>query len=145
VSRRTERVARLIQAIVADAIQNRLQDPRIEPLTSVTRAEVSADLSVARVHVSVMADEARRQLCLRALRHAAGRLRSLIAEETALRRVPRLEFYLDDSVRGSFETVEALDQIMTEMGEPPTWEDRQAGQERPAEAPPVDQLEQEDA
>jgi ribosome-binding factor A len=122
VSRRTERVASLIRTVVAEAIQNRLSDPRILPLTSVTRTEVSADLSVARVHVSVMADERRRELCVRALRHAAGRLRSFVAEAVTLRQVPRLEFHLDDSVQRSFETVETLDRIMTEMGERPAWD-----------------------
>jgi ribosome-binding factor A len=121
-SRRTERVASLIRTVVAEAIQNRLSDPRIAPLTSVTRIEVSADLSLARVYVSVLADQAGQKLCLRALRHAAGRLRSFLAEAVTLRQVPRLDFHLDDSVRRSIETVETLDRIMTEMGERPAWD-----------------------
>lgn len=125
VSRRTERVASLIRTVVAEAIQNRLSDPRIAPLTSVTRIEVSADLSVARVYVSVLANEPRRQLCVRALRHAAGRLRSFVAEAVTLRQVPRLDFHLDDSVQRSIETVETLDRIMTEMGERPAWDVRE--------------------
>lgn len=117
VSRRTERVASLVRAILAEAIQNRLSDPRIEPLTSITRVEISADLSVAHVYVSVMAEQRRRELTLRALRHAAGRLRSLVAHEITLRQTPQLEFRLDDSVQQSFRTVQQIDGLMEELGE----------------------------
>lgn len=116
-SRRTERVANLVRAILAEAIQNRLNDPRIEPLTSITRVEVSADLSVAHVYVSVMAEEKRRQLSLRALRHAAGRLRTLVAHEVTLRQTPQLDFRLDESVQQSFQTVQQIDQLMEELGQ----------------------------
>jgi ribosome-binding factor A len=118
VSRRTERVASLIRSILAEAIQNRLSDPRIEPLTSITRVEVSADLSVAHVYVSVMAEAPRRKLSVSALRCAAGRLRSVVAQEVTLRQTPQLDFRLDDSVQRSFETVQQLDRIMQELDEP---------------------------
>jgi ribosome-binding factor A len=117
VSRRTERVASLIRTILAEAIQNRLNDPRIEPLTSITRVDVSADLSVAHVYVSVMAEGERRKLSVEALRHAAGRLRSLVAREVTLRQTPQLDFRLDESVQRSFETVQQLDRMMEELDE----------------------------
>jgi ribosome-binding factor A len=117
VSRRTERVASLVRNILAEAIQSRLSDPRIEPLTSITRVEVSPDLSVAHVYVSVMAEEARRELSVRALRHAAGRLRWLVAHEVTLRQVPELDFRLDGSVQQSFRTVQQIDRLMEELGE----------------------------
>jgi ribosome-binding factor A len=115
VSRRTERVASLIRSVVADAIHNRLSDPRIESLTSITRVEVSADLSVAHVYVSVMAEEPRQKLSVQALRHASGRLRSLVAEQVVLRQAPALDFRLDGSVQGSFQTVQQIDRIMEEL------------------------------
>jgi ribosome-binding factor A len=118
VSRRTERIGSLLRAVLAEAIRNRLNDPRIEPLTSITRVEVSADLSVAHVYVSVMAEGARRELSVETLRHAAGRLRCMVAERVALRQTPELDFRLDESVRRSFETVQRLDRMMAELDEP---------------------------
>ncbi len=117
-SRRIQRVASLIRTILAEAIQSRLSDPRIEPLTSITRVEVSADLSIAHVHVSVMAEAPRRELTVRALRHASGRLRSLVAREVSLRQVPELDFQLDESVQQSFRTVQQIDGLMEEFDEP---------------------------
>jgi ribosome-binding factor A len=119
VSRRTERIGSLIRTTLAGAIQSRLSDPRIEPLTSITRVDVSADFSVAHVYVSVMAEESRRRLSVQALQHAAGRLRTLIAQQLTLRQAPALDFRLDDSVRRSFETVQQLDRIMAELDTQP--------------------------
>jgi ribosome-binding factor A len=104
---------------VADAIQTRLSDPRIPPITSVTRVEVTADLALARVYVSVMESDARRALCLAALKRSAGHLRWLLGRQLRTRKVPALEFHLDDSVRGSFETVQLIDRVMAELDGPP--------------------------
>ncbi|MCK4340393.1 MAG: 30S ribosome-binding factor RbfA [Phycisphaerae bacterium] len=141
--RRTERVSSLIRTIIAEAIQTRLSDPRIPPITSITRVEVSADFSVARVFVSVLAtdveDEARRkikrELCLSALRSASGYLRRLLGRELTLRKTPVLDFQLDESVQGSIETIQLIDRVMEELdaeAEPATLDE----QDDP-EAPPA--------
>ena len=121
-SRRTERVGNLIRHLVADTIQNRLSDPRIPTITSVTRVDVSDDFSVAHVYVSVMATESQRKLCLTALRKASGLFRRILAPQLSLRKIPALDFRLDDSVRQGFETVEVIDRAMRELGEVPQWE-----------------------
>ena len=133
VSRRTDRIGNLIRTVVAGAILQRLNDPRIELLTSVTHVEVSADLSVARVHVSVMAPEAQQKLCLAALCSAAGRIRALVNERVVLRHVPRLDFVLDDSVQRAFRTVEAIDAAMAELGTPLPWEHDESDESPPAQ------------
>jgi ribosome-binding factor A len=121
-SRRTERVGNLIRQLVAETIQNRLQDPRIPTITSVTRVEVSDDFSVAHVYVSVMAAEPQRKLCVAALQKASGLFRRVLAPELSLRKIPALDFRLDDSVRQGFETVEVIDRAMRELGQVPEWE-----------------------
>ncbi len=127
-SRRTERVGNLIRRIIAEAIQSRLSDPRIPPITSLTRVQVSDDFSTACVYVSVMAPPPQREQCLRALQSAAGLLRRQLAPELRLRKVPRLEFRLDDSVKRSFDTVQAIDRVMRELGQVPDYE-REDGEE----------------
>jgi len=121
---------------VAEAIQRRLSDPRIELLTSVTHVEVSPDLTVARVFVSVMATAERQKLCLAALRSATHRVRAMVADQVVLRQVPRIEFTLDDSIQRAFRTVQAIDEAMIELGEPAPWE-RNAAAEAPPNEPPA--------
>jgi ribosome-binding factor A len=105
----------VIRDIVAEAMREKLSDPRIEQFTSITRVEISPDFSSAHIHVSVMADEPRRKLTLAALQHSAGRLRSMIARQLTMRTVPFLTFHLDDSVRRSYETVQTIDRLMQEL------------------------------
>jgi ribosome-binding factor A len=122
VSRRSERVAALIRRIVAEAIQHRLSDPRIPTITSITRVEVSDDFSLARIYVSVMAPPVQRKLALDALQSAAGRLRRMVAPELQMRKLPLIEFWLDDSVRHGLDTLAVIDHAMRELGERPEWE-----------------------
>jgi ribosome-binding factor A len=119
-----------MRTIIAEAIQTRLSDPRIPLITSVTRVQVSEDLSVARVHVSVMASEAEREQCLKGLHSARGRIHGILREEMSLRKIPELVFRLDESVQGSFQTLQVIDRAMEELGVGPEWE-RDA-----ADAPP---------
>lgn len=126
VSRRTERIANVIRNILAEAIQNRLSDPRIEPLTSITRVDVSPDFSIARVNVSVMAPPARQELCLRALQHASGRLRGAVAAGLTLRTVPRIIFHLDHSIQRGLETLRVIDSVVASR-------ETGAGDETPAD------------
>ncbi|TWT43759.1 Ribosome-binding factor A [Phycisphaerae bacterium RAS1] len=133
-SYRLQRIASVVRSVVAEAIQRRLNDPRIEPLTSITRVEITPDLTLARVYVSVMAPEARRKLTVTALSRAAGRIRTLLAEHLTMRTIPRVEFHLDDSLRRGLETLAAIDEAMAEIEAKP-----------PAEAPtgrPADEAEQ---
>jgi ribosome-binding factor A len=149
VSRRTERVGSLIRSVIADAILNRLSDPRIPTITSITRVDVAEDFTVARVHVSVFAPAPQQELCITALQSAAGRLRRELAPQLHLRKLPQLQFRLDDSVQRSFETVQRIDGAMRELGEIPDWErtveddacatadDRDASPSDPPAAPPM--------
>ena len=60
-SHRVARVAEVIREVAAETILFELQDPRIKHVT-VTRAEVSADLQIAKVFVSVMGTEREQSL-----------------------------------------------------------------------------------
>ena len=116
VSRRTERIASIVRQLVAGAIQTKLSDPRLEPFTSVTRVEVSDDLSIAHVHVSVMAPTpARRNLSVAALTASSGRLRRMLARQLRARTIPELAFHLDESLQRGFQTVQLIDEVMQEQ------------------------------
>ena len=65
-SRRAAKAAEAIREVVSLAILMDLQDPRIQNVT-VTYVEVSADMRHAKVHVSVMGDEAQQQKSIKGL------------------------------------------------------------------------------
>ena len=105
---RKEKVASVIQHIVSGAIVHRLHDPRIDPLTTVTRVEMTRDLAVARVYLSVQGGDSVERRTLRAVRHAAGFIQRMVAHELPLRQCPTLHFEIDEGVKGARRTMELL-------------------------------------
>lgn len=110
-SRRLEKAAEAIRAVVSMAILAELQDPRVRDVT-VTYVEVSADMRHAKVHVSVMGDETHQKLSLRGLQSAAGFLQAKIAERIEIRYTPKLSFLLDQGVKRSIAVAQILQQVL---------------------------------
>jgi ribosome-binding factor A len=110
-SRRVRKVAEAIREVVSMAILADLKDPRVRDVT-VTYVEVSGDLRHAKVHVSVMGDEAKQKLSLRGLQSAAGYLQSRCADRIETRYTPRIGFVLDQGVKKSIEISQILDRVL---------------------------------
>ena len=110
-SRRVQRVAEAIREAVSMAILTELKDPRVQDVT-VTYVEVSGDLRHAKVHVSVMGDQAKQQLSLHGLQSAAGFLQSRCAARIDARYTPRIRFVLDQGVKKSIEVSRILERVL---------------------------------
>lgn len=93
---RMRRVDEAIRQVIGDAAASDLKDPRVGFVT-VTDVRTSADLSHARVYVSVLGDTQAREASLDGLRSAHGYLQRRIAGELRLKRTPTLEFSYDDT------------------------------------------------
>ena len=118
-SRRVLKVAEAVREVVSMAILTELRDPRIRDVT-VTYVEVSPDLRHAKVHVSVMGDDARQTLSLRGLKNAAGFLQQKVASRVDTRYTPKLNFVLDRGVKHSIEVSRLLRELL-----PPAEETRE--------------------
>ena len=92
--RRPEQVAEIIRQVLAEAITREVRDPRVG-LVTLTRVDVSGDLSHANVYVMVSGEEADRQRGLEGLQSASGFLRTRVAKALATRTIPELHFVLD--------------------------------------------------
>jgi ribosome-binding factor A len=93
---RMRRVDEAIRQVIGEAAAGELKDPRVGFVT-VTDVRTSADLSQARVYVSVLGDEPRREETLEGLRSAHGYLQRRLASELRLKRTPTLAFVYDDT------------------------------------------------
>lgn len=79
------------------AVISRLKDPRLEGgLLTVTRLEVTPDLDVAKVYVSVMGRPDGPAPAIAALNRAAGHVRTEISRKMHIRKAPRFLFIEDD-------------------------------------------------
>jgi len=114
--RRPERVAALVQEILADTLTTALKDPRIGFVT-VTGVEVSLDCTHAEVRVSVMGSEEEKRQAMDGLRSATGFLRSRLARTLSMRSTPELHFVLDRGLEHQARINHLLDRLKGE-GEP---------------------------
>lgn len=110
---RTERLARQFQQEIATIIQEELKDPRLGFVT-ITRVELSRDLSRATVLFSCLGDEEARSRSQEALDRSAGFIHGLIKKRFRLKIIPVILFRYDGSIAGSLALSETLDRIRRE-------------------------------
>lgn len=95
---RISRIAEEIKREVAQMIRDEIKDPRITGLISVTQVEVTNDLSIAKIYISLLGDEEKRKSCLQGLEKASGYIRTELAKRLKLRYTPELVFKMDESI-----------------------------------------------
>ncbi len=97
------RVDEAIRQVIGGAVAGELKDPRVGFVT-VTDVRTSADLSHARVYVSVLGENGRsseaaqREASMEGLHSAHGYLQRRVAGELHLKRTPTLTFVYDDTL-----------------------------------------------
>ncbi len=107
---RKERVASLIHEIVGEAIQRRINDPRVSPMTTVTRVTISGDLTIATVYFSILDEPAVERRTITALRHAGGFIQRMVAKGLDIRQCPELRFEVDEQLKKVKHTMRLLDE-----------------------------------
>ncbi len=124
-SRRTEKVARLIQVNLGELINYHLSDPRVDRMVNVTRVDVSPDLKQAWAFVTIVDDsDAVVRKVMRGLEQAAGKLRRLLGDRLDTRVLPRLDIRLDEGAMTARRTLDAINRAMADT--PPLPEDDDA-------------------
>lgn len=107
--RRAKRIGEEIRQCLAEVIQNGMNDPRIPPLVSINEVKVSSDLSYAEVYYTHLPDdEETRAEAHKALRQAAGFLKSEVAARIRLKFHPELRFHYDQAADNFTRIDEAL-------------------------------------
>lgn len=79
------------------AVISTMKDPRLsQGLLTVMRVEVTPDLDVAKVHISMMGKQGGTAEAVQALNKAAGFVRTEISRRMHIRKSPRFVFVADD-------------------------------------------------
>lgn len=124
-TRRTDRIAHLIQREIGAQIQLGLRDPRVGFVT-VSRTEVTTDLAYAKVYVTVLGEEREQKDTLAGLKSSAPFLRSHLARLMKTRTVPQLSFHIDRNLEHGNRIEELLRTVDLEM---PGDDDRTPGKD----------------
>ena len=112
-SRRQEQVASELRKALQTIIARGLADPRLAGLITVTEVNVSPDLKIATIGVSVLPEE-RQNRVFHGLRHAAPHLRRQVMDLVGFHNVPVFQFRLDTSLKKQAEVFEALGRVVAE-------------------------------
>ena len=112
-SNRPRRVAELIRRELAMLIPRELDDPHAHQIT-LTGAEVSRDLSSARIYFSLLSGAAEAKQTAKSLNRAAGFLRHALMGRITLRTIPALRFYFDESVERGARIDSLIEQALAE-------------------------------
>ena len=96
---RQKKIAGVLQKDLVNVLQNAAQEGMKGVIISVTKVNVTADLSVAKVYLSIFPNDKRDEL-IEGIKTNTVLIRHELAQRTRnqLRRMPELTFYLDDSL-----------------------------------------------
>ena len=91
---RIDRISEEVHKAIDRIIRDEVNDPRVGGTWSIVRCEVTRDLRYAKVRVSILEEERRKDM-MAALSRAAGFIRRELGHEVDLRYVPEIQFELD--------------------------------------------------
>lgn len=97
---RVSRVGEQIKKELSQIIQHEIKDPRVGFVT-VTAVEMSGDLQIAKVYISIFGTEEEKEKTFVALDKAKGYMRSEIGKRIRIRYIPELSFVVDESLEHS--------------------------------------------
>ena len=102
---RQKKIASVLQTDLVDVLQSAARSGNLGVIISVTKVNVTVDISIAKVYLSVFPTDKRESL-LEGIKSNAPKIKHELAQRTRhqLRRMPELQFYIDDSL-------EYIDQI----------------------------------
>ena len=121
-SRRQRQVAELLHEEISQLLQHGTRDPRLGFVT-VTGVDVSPDLRIAWVYVTVLGDDADEATTLEGLASAARYFRHQLGQTLSLRVIPELNFKIDTSLEYGLRIDALLDSIKEQKDSSPENDD----------------------
>jgi ribosome-binding factor A len=108
---RSERVADLVTREIAQILEAKIADPRLQ-LVTITASRVTRDIRIARVYYTVRGADTDPAQIQQALKNAAGYIRKELGKVLELRYIPEIRFEFDKSLEYGnriWEQLEAFD------------------------------------
>ena len=97
---RIEKVNSLLQRYISEIINQKINDPRVIGIISVSNVSTTPDLKHAKVSLSIYSDKDKQET-LKAIINASGFVRRELSKEVEFRNVPELTFVLDTTAEYS--------------------------------------------
>ncbi|HLF13956.1 MAG TPA: 30S ribosome-binding factor RbfA [Bacteroidota bacterium] len=107
---RTDRVASLIREEIGSLLSQKYQASEYG-LVTVTEVQVTPDLRIAKVYVSIMGNEERKKATLKRLEQDKKSIRSFLGSQIRIKFTPDIQFFLDDTMDRIDKINRIIDQI----------------------------------
>jgi len=98
VSYRNGRINEEIKKDVSNTIQNKIKDPRLSAMVSVTKVDTTKDLSYTKIYVSIFGNELAKKETIQALKSSTGLIRKELGAHVKLRHVPQVIIEVDETI-----------------------------------------------
>tara|TARA_B100001057_G_scaffold461131_1_gene512852 strand:+ start:503 stop:850 length:348 start_codon:yes stop_codon:yes gene_type:complete len=108
-SNRSDKVGDLLKKEISIIITNQIKDPRLQNI-NITAVKVSDDIGIAKVYYTVIGESINKSesnIDKKILNKVSGMIRSKLAKQIKIRRVPKIQFRFDESIEYS-ENIENL-------------------------------------
>jgi ribosome-binding factor A len=115
-SQRQKRIASLLQRDLVDVLQGAATHGGMGgTIISVTKVKVTVDLSIAKVNLSIFPNDKAKDI-LAGIKSSSSTIRHELAQRTRhqLRRMPQLQFFIDDSL----EYIDNIDRSLKGLDNP---------------------------
>ncbi len=114
--RRQEKMSEEIKRTVSHVFQEGIKDPRIDQAAiSITRVDLSNDMSHARINLSILGDQAKQEEMMNAVKTARGYIRTELARRLKVKHAPEIEFRLDKSIEHGIRISSILEELKDEQ------------------------------
>jgi ribosome-binding factor A len=111
---RTERLGQTIQEKIGSLIlEGKIKDSRVNTFISITKVDVSKDLSYADVYVSDIRGKITEKE-VEGLQSAAGFIQSQLGAVMRIRKTPHLRFHVDKSISESFDLIKKIEKLVVD-------------------------------
>jgi ribosome-binding factor A len=117
VNYRNGRINEEIKKEVSNTIQNKIKDPRLSAMVSVTKVDTTKDLSYTKIYVSIFGNEITKKETIQALKSSTGLMRKEIGAHVKLRHVPQVIIEVDETIEraihleGIFHQIKAKEKL----------------------------------
>lgn len=113
--KRSDRIGEAIREVISSILLREINDPRIQ-FVSVMRVEVSSDLQHAKIFVSIIGSDDKKQEAFEGLKSARGFIQRKLGKRIHLRCTPEISFKMDTSVDEGMHIYDLLQEIKNEGG-----------------------------
>lgn len=113
---KSRRLEELIKVKLSQLLLRGLKDPRLGAFITLLDVKLSGDTRYAKIYVSIIGTRREKINAMNALKNASGYIQMRLGKEIRIRRIPKLEFLLDEETEKRVRLVHKIEELSEKYG-----------------------------